>query len=157
MSVPELIANVLEALRVKFYAERIREFKRDERALTKAIAKWGYEAAQREWHFTPEEIFKDIMDLLIQMQTSGSDVKYLPLYLQSAIHRRFGQRAEDLQAAARKVAPRVAKLMAGVRTVEAVREPSATEVLATLYTDLKRVQKQRRAERKPVAKQETLL
>jgi len=55
MTVPELIANVLENVLRHFYTDlqtgtvRIHEYKRDERQLIKAIATYGHECNQRGW------------------------------------------------------------------------------------------------------------
>ncbi len=149
MTIPELIANTLEAVRSKFYADRPREFLRDERALTGAISTWGYECNQRGWDFTPQFIFKDIMGVLLDIQRRGADVKYLPVYLQGAVRRHIGQRAEELQAAGRDVRRNVKRIVNGVE-VAVIVEKTNTEVLSALYTDLKRQQRTRKA--RPVAK-----
>jgi hypothetical protein len=138
LSVPELITTILSQLRHGFYSDKPpRDFKRDERALTKAIARWGYECHQRGWDFTPSFIRADITELLNQIKRSDASIQYLPVYLDGAIRKRIGLRSEELQAAARAVTPKVNKIVDGVQTV-VVREVTATETLALLYKDLRR-------------------
>jgi hypothetical protein len=138
MSIPELITLVLDSIRNQFYPDRLRDFKRDERALTKAIARYGYECHQRGWDFDSRHILSAIMKLLQEIKRSGADIRYLPTYLDGTVKRHVGQRAEELSAKAKSVKPNVAKIVATTRRVEAIREPSATEILATVYKDLKR-------------------
>src|SRR5581483_5082747 len=101
MTVPELIANVLDNLRRNFYTDantgyvRVHEFKRDERQLIRAIATYGHECNQRIWQFQADFIYQELMRLLLQIRTSGADIDYLPVYLQGAIRRHSGTRAEE--------------------------------------------------------------
>lgn len=138
MTIPDLIDLVLNAIRNQFYADRVRDFKRDERALTKAIARYGYECHQRGWEFDQKHILAALMKLLNEIKRSDADIDYLPLYLDGAVKRHIGQRAEELSAAAKSTPLNVARLVKGVKAVEAIREPSATEILATVYNDLRR-------------------
>jgi hypothetical protein len=114
---------------------------RDERALTKAIARYGYECTQRGWEFDSKHILTALMNLLNEIKRSGANIDYLPVYLDGAVKRHIGQRAEELSAAAKSTPRNVARVVKGVQTVEAVREPSATEILATVYKDLRRRRK----------------
>lgn len=138
MTIPELITLVLNAIRNQFYADKVRDFMRDERALTKAISRYGYECHQRGWEFDSKFILRALMDLLNEIKRSSADFRYLPVYLDGAVKRHIGQRAEELSAAAKSTPKNVARLVKGVQTVEAVREASATEILAAVYKDLKR-------------------
>jgi hypothetical protein len=153
MTVAELIQDVLAQVRNHFYADRPpREFKRDERALMQAIARYGYECDRRHWQFDAMFIYQDITAVLRTMREKQAAIKYLPVYLEGAVDRHIRVRAEELSAQAKKLPPRVSKVLAGVQTAVLV-EATATETLAALYRDLK----QRR--RKPAAvklKQETL-
>lgn len=147
MTVPELLHQVLLSIRNQFYADRVRDFKRDERAITKAIARYGYECAQRGWELEPAFILREIMAVLQDVKRRGN-FQYLPVYLHGALSRSVGQRAEELQAQARRLQPKVAKVVAGVRGVEAVREPPAVEVLATVYRDMVRQAREARFARR---------
>ncbi|MGN6385729.1 MAG: hypothetical protein ACTHMT_05760 [Verrucomicrobiota bacterium] len=142
MTIPELITLVLESIRNQFYTGgrncEFSDFLRDKRALTKAISRYGYECHQRGWEFDSKHILGEIMKLLQEIKRSGADIRYLPTYLDGAVKRHIGQRAEELSAKAKSIPRNVAKIVAGTRKVEAVREPSATEILATVYKDLRR-------------------
>ena len=78
MTVPELIANVLENLRQHFYTDdqtgtvHIHEFKRDERQLIKAIATYGHECNNRGWQFQADFIYRELMHLLLTIRTNGA-------------------------------------------------------------------------------------
>jgi len=148
MTIPDLITDILGCLRNQFYADRIREFMRDERALTKAIARYGYDCAQRGWDFSVLDIKRDLLDLLNQIKRTGSPIKYLPTYLEGAVTRHIGQRAEELQAAARKnkTPKAVQTVVSGVKPVVVI-QPDNTEILSALYRDIKRINKAQRAER----------
>lgn len=138
MTIPELITLILGAIRNQFYADDIRAFKRDERALTKAISRYGYECNQRGWEFETKHILHALLKLLNEIKRSEAEIHYLPTYLDGAVKRHIGQRAEELSAAAKSTPKNIARIVAATKRVEAVREPSPTEILATLYRDLKR-------------------
>lgn len=146
MTIPDLLTLVLGSIRQKFYAERSREFKRDERALLKAVTKWGYECHQRAWDFQPEFILAELMKVLIDMQRREAEIQYLPVYLSGAVSRSVGQRAEELAAQGRKLRPKIQRVVNGVEKVVIV-EKTNTETLAALYLDLKRQHKAARAQR----------
>lgn len=163
MTVPELIANVLENLRRHFYTDtetgivRVREFKRDERQLIKAIATYGYECCQRGWQFEVDFIYHDMNELLLKMRTSGADIGYLPVYLAGAIRRHLGLRAEVLSAKAKLIQPRVHRILTGLKTVQMVNEPTAVEMFTEVYRGIQRIQRQRRGKRATKECQEKLL
>ncbi len=136
MTVPELINQVVLNIGHQFYDERSRDFFRDRLALTKAVARYGYECEQRGWLFEPDSIRRDIIELLQQIKRTGADIGYFPVYLESAISRHIGLRAEELQAEARAIPQKVSKIVNGLKGVEVVRQPSAVETLAILYRDL---------------------
>lgn len=147
MTVPEIIANVLDKIRRDFYGDaRIREFMRDQRQLMKAIATYGYECNERGWNFEPDFIYQELMKLLLEIRTAEADVQYLPVYLAGAIRRHIGQRAEELSAKAKQIDHKVASLIAqvGQNSRSAVREPKPVEVLAEMYKGIKQIQRARR-------------
>lgn len=154
MSIPELIDLILASIRNQFYADDIRSFKRDERALTKAISRYGYECHQRGWDFETNHILHALLKLLNDIKRSGADIRYLPTYLDGAVKRHIGQRAEELSALAKSIPKNIAKIVKRTQKVEAVREPSATEILATVYRDLKR--RKPRPKSKPAPQDPTL-
>jgi hypothetical protein len=156
MQIPELIASQLDLIRRSFYADRQREFKRDERALTKAIARYGYECAQRGWTFQVDFIANELRQLLISIRTAEADFKYLPTYLEGAIRRHIGQRAEEHQKQSGRVAIKVEKILDGIQPVVVV-QPTNEELLGKLYVDLKKTMRRRRAERVAQKKQIDLL
>ncbi len=153
MSVDDLISDTLDVIRSQFYPDHAREFKRDETALMKAIARWGYECHRRGWEFDAHFIQRQILDLLNDIKRRGADVQWLPVYLHGAVGRWIGQRSEELQAHARRVAPHIVKIVKGLGKVDAVVEKTDTEILATLYRDLRTKQRRRRA---PKVKQQEL-
>jgi hypothetical protein len=147
MSIPDLIANLLGVLRNQFYADTPREFLRDERALTKAIARYGYECAQRGWHFEPQFMQDDILKVLNEIKRTGAEIGYLPVYLEGAVDRHIRQRAEELSAKAKasKLPNSIKKVLNGFEVVEAVREPTHCETLGLLWQQLAKRKKAHRA------------
>jgi hypothetical protein len=156
MTVPELIASVLANLRQHFYtnadtgALRAHDFKRDERQLIRAIATYGYECDQRGWQFQADFIYQDLMALLLQIRTSGADIGYLPIYLQGAIRRHLGQRAEELSAAAKALPARVHQVLSAIGDrPSAIVQPSDVEIFTQVYRGLAKIQRQRRRQSSP--------
>ncbi len=143
MTVADLIAELLLLIRNHFYADRVREYMRDERALMKAIARYGYECERRHWQFQVDHIRRDIAEVLRSMREKQAAIQYLPVYLEGAIDRHIRLHAEELSRAAKditKVTRRAVNTVASVAVVE----KTAVETLAALYTDLKRQRRCRR-------------
>jgi hypothetical protein len=160
MTVPELIADVLRRIQsTDWYHGRVREFARDQRALTKAIARYGYACNERGWHFQPNEILADLVGLLRDIVNKGADIQYFPLYLESAVDKHIRQRAEELNERAKRAKRPDAlttKIIQGTEVVRVV-EKSAVEVLDTLYRDLKAQRKAKVKRAAAPAKQGVLL
>jgi len=154
MSVDQLITEVLNSIRNHWYAERVREFKRDERALTRAILRYGFECEQRGWHFDGPFIFGELMSLLKKIRTSEADIKYLPVYLDGAVKRWIGGRAEELSAKAKNIRVQTHKVVAGLERVTVQRELTDVEVCAKVFRSLARSQRRKAP---AGAKQEALL
>ncbi len=154
MTIPVLITTVLTAIHHQFYPDRPREFLRDRQALMRALGRWGHECARRGWDFQPEFIQRQLLDLLNEIKRRSADIQYLPVYLHGAVGRWIGQRAEELSAESKSVPRQVTKLVAGLQRVEAIREPTPNEILATLYRDLTQ---RRRAARRPAQTRQTTL
>jgi hypothetical protein len=148
MTVDQLIAEVLNNLRNHFYAERVREFKRDERQLMKAIARYGYECERRGWHLQAEFICSDLITVLRKIRTGKAVIEFLPVYLEGTVDKHIGQRAEELSMQAKQTAQRAPELVKGLKSVTAIIEPTTVEVLGKLYVDLARTVK---AQRRPPA------
>lgn len=161
MTVPDLIADLLRRIRsLDRYHGRDREFKRDERALMKAITRYGYACNEKGWHFQPNEILGDLVALLRQIVEQDLPIKYFPVYLEGAIDRHIRTRAEELNARAKaaKATPRLVEKTLADKTVVRVVEPTACELLATVYRDLKTRSKAGRvAKARPLVKQGELL
>lgn len=157
MNVSELIDQVLQSIARDFYGLQpghtlsaggegqgevaspsdLRKFMRDRTALMKAVARYGYTCTQRGWSFEVPHILKEVMEVLISMRDKQASIKWLPRYLEGAIDRHIRQRAEELSALAKvKDRQNVTKKVEGLAKVEAIREPSPTEILSTLYKDL---------------------
>jgi len=156
MTVADLIDTLSRNIRGQWYADDVRAYKRDERAIMRAIARYGYECHNRGWEFQPHAIQRDILALLQDIKRTGAEVKYLPLYLEGAIARHIGQRSEELQAGAIRAARHIKKIVEGAEKVEVIRELGACETLGMIYRDLKRRRPKPRA-KQPRERQETLL
>lgn len=151
MTIPELITLVLTSIRNQWYADRVRDFKRDENALMKAIARYGYECDRRNWQFEAHEILTDVMQLLQKIKQTGADIKYMPVYLEGAIDRHIRLRAEELSAKAKAkntVAHHAAAIAKNVKVTSEPIRLTDTETLGALYKDLKK-------RKKPLAKAQT--
>jgi hypothetical protein len=151
MTIPELITTVLQVLRNQFYGnERPGAFERDERYLIAAIATYGHECRDRGWHFDAPAIQREVLGILMAFKRSGVEIQWMPVYLQNSIRRHIGQRAEELQAAARCMKRNTARIVDGVTPV-AIVEKTDTELLALHYADLRKLRRQARAQgRRPV-------
>jgi len=149
MSVPELIATVLQVLCNQWYCDQRRgAFERDERYLIAALATYGKECADRGWHFDAPAIQRELLGLLQSFKRSGVEPHWMPIYLQNAIRRHIGQRAEELHAAARSIPNCTARVVNGVKPVVLI-EKSATELLALMYADVRKLKRQNQAVRRP--------
>ena len=148
--VAELIAALMSMIQKQFYQDRLGYFLRDQTALLRAISCYGYECDQRGWEFDVPHLRAELFGLLNSIRKNKTDFKYLPAYLNSAIRRHIGQRAEELSDQAKSIPSKVAKIVTDAKTkiVTAVREPSATEILAILHRDTK---KRGKARTKPEA------
>lgn len=142
MTVADLIAEVTTKIRNVFYADRpAREFLRDERAITRAIARYGYECDNRGWDFQVEFIRRDLLDLLRSMRDKSADIKYLPVYLEGAVDRHVRTRAEELAAAAKAIPNIVKRSVKDLAVTNAI-EKTPVETLALLYGDLNKRRRQ---------------
>lgn len=134
MTVPDLINSLLARLRRERYDGREREFLRDRRFLQQAIARYGAVCEQRGWDFEAAKIWREINGVLDTMRDRSVRV-WFPCYLEAAIDRHVRLRAEELSAEAKRMAPKVTRVVdrtAGVVVVE----KTDTEVLAAVYRDL---------------------
>ncbi len=145
MTVSELITSVLSTIRASFYLNKQeRHYFRDHTQLTKSIARYGYECNRRGWEFEPRFIADDLIALLGRIKENRSDFEYFPIYLEHAVDGHIRNRAEELSAKAKLVAPRVAQLIDGVKPVVIV-EKKAVEVLSDLYREMHTASKLKRA------------
>jgi len=162
MTVPELIDSILNRLRNQLYCDLSpHDFQRDRPFLINAIGTYGHECRQRGWEFDVPFLYRELCQLLMSFKRYNVEIKYVPLYLQRAIKRHIGQRAEELKAAALTIGPKIQKITRGLTVVEAVREPSPVELLAAVYGDITKLRKraaaERRAGRTDSDRQKTLL
>lgn len=157
MTVAALIETVLRSIHRDFYGERPKDFFRDRMALTKAIARYGFECNNRAWEFSTENIQKALLALLNKIRQSNGDIQYLPTYLEAAVDRHIRERADELSQAGKEGRNIIAKTMSGIQPA-AIREATPVETLGMLYTDL--TQRRRRKKKitdLPKAKQRELL
>lgn len=143
MTIPEIIDRLLDKLRRDFYKDRYREFKRDERSLVRALVTYGHECNKRAWNFEADFVYQELMKLLVQIRTSEADIQYLPIYLEGAVRRHIGQRADELNAKAKAIAPKIGAIINNLKPVEAIREPSAVEVFSQMFRGIKKIQRAR--------------
>ena len=137
LAVADLIKLVLGAVRRDHYPDRPNEYFRDERAITKAVASYGYHCADRGWHFEPREILREIMSVLVSMRGKRETIEYLPIYLAGAIKKHIGMKSEEFALRARDLKPKIQKIVNGTQ-ITVVVEKSGAEVLAALYRDLRK-------------------
>lgn len=136
MTVPDLIEIVLQKVREQFYGDKpARDFARDRTALVRAVARYGFACHRNGWEFEAHQIAADLVKLLPQIK--APDHQWLPRYLENCIDRSIRQRAEGLQAHARKNAAPAAVAARGLSklTVAEVRQPGTVEILDALYRD----------------------
>lgn len=151
MTIPELIAEVLQVIRNQFYADRpAREFLRDERYLVGALGTYGYECAQRGWSFDVPFIQRELLGLLQTFKRQNIEARWMPIYLQNAIRRHIGQRAEELRASQCSVPRCTRKVVDGVQPVVVI-EKTPIETLAAVYQDIRRQRRTQRAALAPKA------
>jgi hypothetical protein len=60
------------------------------------------------------------------------------VYLEAAVDKHVRIRAEEIASEARKIGPKVAKVVAGIRPVPEIRRITQVEVLGMIYRDLRR-------------------
>lgn len=158
MTIADLIAEVTNSVRNSFYADKpVQQFKRDERAIMRAIARYGAECDRRGWNFQVEFIWRELMALLRSIREKDADIKYLPVYLEGAVDRHIRLRAEELSAAAKSLSNITRAAVKDVKVLQTV-EKSPVETLALIYKDLKKRQAKRASRPdKAVAAQGSLL
>jgi hypothetical protein len=163
MTVAELINQVLDLIFQQFecYQElRVRDFMRDRPALMKAVARLGYTCEQNGWQLDVQECKQVLMAVLQDLKLRQDRINYLPIYLEGAVKRHLGQKAEEYSArqksrgSNRQTAVIARESLDGVTVVTAVKEKTATETLSELYVQLKKC---RRKKSPAPAKQQTLL
>jgi hypothetical protein len=149
MTVPELITRVLASLETQFYCDLPRrDFCRDQRYLVAAIGTYGWECHQRGWEFEVDFLYGELCRLLTSFKRAGTEITYMPIYLQTAIKQHIREHAEELKPQARQVKAKVRKVYDGLELAAVVREPSATQILASVYQDVRKLRKQAGAERR---------
>lgn len=135
MTVPELISDVLGQIRNGFYEGMDHAFFRDRTALMRAISRFGYEFEQRGWEIEAQQVRDCLLELLRNIKKAGSDIRYLPVYLDGAVRRFIGMRAEEFSAEQKRIGRHVARAVSKVTPVVVV-EPKTCEVLSFVYRDL---------------------
>jgi hypothetical protein len=136
MTVSDLITEVSRAVRNSFYTDKpVRDFVRDDRAIMRAIARYGYECDRRGWSFQVEFIHRELFSLLRSIREKDAEIKYLPVYLEGAVDRHIRMRAENLQVAARKLSNITQRAVKDIAVLGVV-EKTPVETLALLYRDL---------------------
>jgi hypothetical protein len=149
MTVAELIDQVMHRVRVRFYSDReVREWRRDENALLKAVSRYGYECAQRGWEFEAAVLGERIVALLNRIERparpEGGQEIWFPKYLEACVDQHVRERAEEIQAAARAAkspAAITAGVLAGVKVAEVPPPNRDAELLGQIYQEQRRRQK----------------
>lgn len=146
MTLSDSILALLDEVRVTFYADKsTRIYCRDERALLKSISRYGHECVRRGWFFDARAIKSELVTLLRSMAKTKAHPEYLPIYLEAAVDSHVRVRAEELSESAKRIAPKVSKIVRTTQGVVAVVAPSDAEVLATVYRDLAKAKSGRRS------------
>jgi len=121
-------------------------FAKDQNSLVKAIMRFGYVCHQRGWDFDAAEIVTPIMNVIRSVKDREKEIRiYLPIYLERAIDMHVRMKAEEYNACAKSkkiVVSVVTRAIHGTTKVEAIREPSHTELCAAAYGDRKHVIRQ---------------
>jgi len=144
MNVPSLIAEILRRLEQQFYAHLPRrDFKRDQDYLVAAIGTYGWECFQRGWEFDLDFIFQDLCRLLSSFKKSGTEITWMPIYLQNSIRQHIREHAEELQKSARanQTARLARKITDAAGLVRAIVEPSPIQLAASIYQDVKKLRR----------------
>lgn len=152
MNPAELIEQVLTHIQRQFYCDfPARDFFRDRTDLIAAIATFAHECNVRDWQFDASFIYREISKILTSFKHSGTEIKWMPIYLQDAIRRHIGEHAEELKELAksnRGSAISSARLVPGLigrlRPVQ-ILEPTAVEIAAKLYHDIRAIRRKRAA------------
>ena len=162
MTIPDLVTTLLAQLE-HFYADLPRrDWLRDQQFLIAAIATYGRECHHRGWEFDADFIYRELCGLILSFKKSGTDIIWLPKYLQDSIRRHLNEHAEEMkaQAEATRTERQVKTAVAGLQVVKVI-EPTDAELLGKLYKDVNRMRKQRALARKAVTaearKQQSLL
>ena len=152
MTVPELISRVLDMLQGQFYCDLPRSaWYRDEKYLVAAIGTYGHECRQRGWEFSAEFICGELTRLIRSFMKSGVEPRWMPVYLQNAIRQHIRERADELNAqgkVGRGPAAILQALVGDLKRVEAVREPSAIDLMASVYRDVRQLRREGAAARR---------
>jgi len=149
MTVTELTVEILRRLEQQFYAHLPRrDFKRDQDYLVAAIGTYGWECLGRGWEFDIEFIYRDLCRMLQSFKKSGTDVVWMPNYLQCAIRQHIAEHAEELKskAAASSLARLSRKLLDGAQLAKVIIEPSPTQLAACIYRDVRKLRRRANAE-----------
>jgi hypothetical protein len=137
VTVDALIQQVLSTVMKQFYHGRENHFWRDKHALLKCIARYGYACNERGWQIEPGFILAEIGRVLESAAKHKASIEYLPAYLDAALTRAIGQRAEELSEAALHAGKSAPKLVQSGTRVNAVLQPTAVEILSALHGSLK--------------------
>lgn len=139
-TVEDLIEVVMARVKVRFYHGRpAREWARDRNALMKAVMRYGYECDRRGWHFNAEALTVRLLNLLNDIERPAGE-GWFPIYLEQAVDQHVRERAEEIQAAAEKTEAKLAAVLGRLPAPTSQRPPSATQLAAAVFTELKRRQ-----------------
>lgn len=129
-----MLEAVLTIVRSKFYADRPNDYFSQRRDLMKAILKYAYICEQRGWDFDNHELATQIISVL--QKVNRKEFTYIPAYLNEAITRHVNYRAEELNAKAKLITPRLAKIVRNTEVVQAIIPERAVETATALYKKL---------------------
>lgn len=122
-----------------------REFQRDLPRLRLGILRYGKECSDRGWEFDLDHFERALVALLNDLLPRADNIKFLPLYLESAVRRHIDQRAEELNLKNKRdagldhVVGNVLKKMKRVEgdIVTVFNDTAATEMAAQLWKQMK--------------------
>lgn len=133
----DFIREVVGNIGRQFYEHNGRAFFRDQRALAKAVSRYGYECNARGWEFSAREVEQDILALLQEIKRSGAEFRNLPVYLEGAIARRIGQRSEEMASRADANASLFSKRKKGDRRKTVAAGTAAESIVGRLAGNIR--------------------
>lgn len=141
MTIEDFLTLLNRKIKISFYQDqrgqwrRDRNWMRDQHQLNKALLRYAYECDRRGWEPAVEDIFNDLQDLLIGLETQEHDGKgariWFPKYLEACVDKRVNLQAEQLNRTKQAPATYTRQIVDGLTVVNEIRTP--VRDMAALY------------------------